>query len=173
MEVLKSGQKTLILENKSPIAAEFHCFTKNSPSIFKPQVKSGTIPKNSEYRIQVDCYPDDVKKFTDVLYFIISEGDEIDINLSVEAYGDTIKAGGRDLSLIEVGTYYTYKTWTEEIYVENKGARDQTLYWTRKTNKGTPAEDLKGDAKDKGKKLTEEEAAELEKLSYVFVVVPS
>ena len=72
----------------------------------------------------MDCYPDDVKRFTDVLYFIISEGDEIDINLSVEAYGDTIKTNGKDLSLIEVGTYYTYKCWTEEIYVENKGARD-------------------------------------------------
>jgi hypothetical protein len=38
-----------------------------------------------------------VRKFTDTLYFIISEGDEIDINLSVEATGDTIKAA-RDIT---------------------------------------------------------------------------
>ena len=43
VEVLRDWTKSLVISNRSPIKADFHIFTKNKNSIFKPLIKHGEL----------------------------------------------------------------------------------------------------------------------------------
>lgn len=63
VDVLKDIKKHLTIVNKSKIKADFHSFTKNKVSIFKPLTKHGILQPGEEMNIEILCCCDDATKF--------------------------------------------------------------------------------------------------------------
>ena len=59
VKVLTEESKKLTIINRSKIDADFHAFTKNKVSIFKPIQKRGILKPNDEMEVEVVCSPDD------------------------------------------------------------------------------------------------------------------
>ena len=143
IQVLKDYSAFCRLHNKSPIIADFHCFTRDPNSIFKPRIKRGKIVPEGVVDIEVVCQADDIGNFSDVLHFVIQEGEDIDVQLKARATGSTIWCSQNiEQNGIDFGTQFTYKNATEEIFVENKGARVQFLTWQRKPEAGKVAKQV-------------------------------
>ena len=62
VSVLKDYKKTVTITNKSKIEADFHTFTKNKISIFKPIPKHGILQPNDKMDIEIVCCADDAIK---------------------------------------------------------------------------------------------------------------
>ena len=60
--ILKDYKKTVTITNKSKIEADFHTFTKNKISIFKPIPKHGILQPNDKMDIEIVCCADDAIK---------------------------------------------------------------------------------------------------------------
>ncbi|CAD8206755.1 unnamed protein product [Paramecium octaurelia] len=131
VEVLKDYSLKLTLTNDSDIEADFHAFTKNKVSIFKPIQKHGIIKPKESCEIEVLCSADDAVKVSDVLHFVIKEGDDVEVQLKAKGIGSTIFCKD-DLSSVNMGVNYTHRKVTKEIFVENKGRKQQKLQWTQK-----------------------------------------
>ena len=131
IEVLKDWTRTTRILNKSLIPAQFHVFTKNRVSIFRPLQKQGLLGPEESMDIQIVCTADDANKFTDILHFVIKEGDDVDIVLKAKGIGSTIFCK-EDLKLISFGIQYTFRNITREVFVENKGRKPQKLQWIKK-----------------------------------------
>lgn len=130
-KVLETIPRTLTLTNDSDIEADFHAFTKNKISIFKPVQKHGIIKPKESCDIEVLCCPDDAVKVNDVLHFVIKEGDDVEVQLKAKGVGSTLFCK-EELTFINLGVSYTYRKVTKEIFVENKGRKPQKLVWTLK-----------------------------------------
>ena len=72
--------------------------------------------------IEVICNSDDANRFMDILHFVIKEGVDIDVGLRAKGVGSTIYCKD-DLSSINFGTQYTFRSHVREIFVENKGRK--------------------------------------------------
>ena len=107
-EVLKDYSKKITIKNNSRIVADFHAFTKNKNSVFKPIEKKGVLQPDEQKEIEVICCCDDATKFADILHFVIKEGMDIDIVLKSKGIGSTIFCK-EDLNLINFGVCHTYK----------------------------------------------------------------
>jgi len=79
VEVLRDYSQKLTLTNDSDIEADFHAFTKNKVSIFKPIQKHGIIRPKESCEIEILCSADDAVKVNDVLHFVIKEGDDVEV----------------------------------------------------------------------------------------------
>ena len=172
VEVLRDWTKSLIISNKSPIKADFHIFTKNKNSIFKPLIKQGELSQEESLSIPIVCNADDAQKFVDTLHIVIKEGVDKDIVLRARGYGSTIFCK-EDLKYISFGTQYTFRNYTREIFVENKGRKLQKLMWQRK--KPMESKKQREEAKEREKKAKEGKdviEADPDGLDYAFTIVP-
>lgn len=135
VDVLSEEKKTLTITNKSKIPADFHAFTKNKNSIFKPLQKRGELKPDEQMTIDIICCPDEATKFQDILHFVIKEGLDVDVVLKARGQGSTLFCKEK-LDYISFDTQFTYRTITREIMVENKGRKQQKLTWVpKKTEK--------------------------------------
>jgi hydrocephalus-inducing protein len=98
--------------------------------------------------IEIVCNADDEGIFTDVLHIVIKEGIDKEVKLRAKATGKTIFCNNDLDKGIDFGTQYTFKHQTKEIFIENKGRRDQKLEWVRKKP------DKKKEDEDKNKLTT-------------------
>ena len=73
MEVLKDFYQKVTIVNNSKIKAEFHAFTRQKVSIFKPKVKHAFLEPGERLEFDIVCNADDSSK----LGFLIEhlEGD--------------------------------------------------------------------------------------------------
>lgn len=122
VNVLKDYSEKILITNKSKIEADFHAFTKNKVSIFKPIQKHGVLQPSESMEIEVLCCADEATKVTDILHFVIKEGVDVDVVLKARGIGSTLFCK-EDLTLIPFGIQYTYRKITKEIFVENKGRK--------------------------------------------------
>ena len=83
------------------------------------------------FDVEIICVADDTQRFTDVLYFVIKEGVDKEVQLKARGVGSTIFC--KDLRFITFGTLYTFREQVIETFIENKGRRRQTLRWTKKS----------------------------------------
>ena len=128
VQVLRDYSHKIVIKNNSRIVADFHAFTKNKNSIFKPIEKKGVLQPDESKEIEIICCADDATRFQDVLHFVIKEGMDIDVVLKARGIGTTIFCK-EDLNQIAFGVQYTHRLITREIFVENKGRKDQKLTW--------------------------------------------
>jgi hydrocephalus-inducing protein len=63
VQVLRDYSHKLVIKNNSRIVADFHAFTKNKNSIFKPIEKKGVLQPDESKEIEVICCADDSTKF--------------------------------------------------------------------------------------------------------------
>lgn len=129
-EVLQKHLRKVTLTNNSIIEADFYAFTKSKTSIFKPLQRHYVLKAGETYEVEIQCHPDDAQKFTDTLFFVIKEGVDKEVKLKARGIGSTIVC--KDLSKIDFGTLFTHKNQIEEVFIENKGRKIQTLKWVRK-----------------------------------------
>lgn len=73
---------------------------------------------------------DDTQKFNDILYFVIKEGVDKEVQLKARGVGSTISCN--DLKFISFGTIYTFREQVIETFIQNRGRRKQILKWTKK-----------------------------------------
>lgn len=59
--------------------------------------------------LEVICNADDSCKFSDILHFVIKDGNDKDVVLRAKGVGSTIYCA-EDLENLNFGTIYTYKT---------------------------------------------------------------
>ena len=128
VEVLVPVPKKFLIRNVSNIEADFHAFTKNKPSIFKPIQKHAILKPKESMEIEVICTADDVTVFQDILHFVIKDGFNQDVILKARGIGTTL-FWKEDLRNINFGTQYTHRLIPREIFVENKGRKMQKLRW--------------------------------------------
>jgi len=131
VQVLNDKSMKILITNKSSIEADFHAFTKNKVSIFKPIQRHDILGPDKSMEIEIVCTADDTIKFTDTLHFVIKEGMDIDVNLKARGVGTTLFCK-EALTQINFGIQYTFRNQTKEIFLENKGRRPQRLTWARK-----------------------------------------
>ena len=131
VEVLTDKSQKITITNRSLIEADFHAFTKQSPSIFKPLQKHAILKPQESMSVEVICNPDDAIRFQDTLHFVIKEGAGVDVILKAKGVGSTIFCKD-DLKSINFDTQYTFRAVSKEIFIENKGRKEQTLHWQRK-----------------------------------------
>jgi hydrocephalus-inducing protein len=137
-EVLQKHIRKVTLTNNSIIEADFYAFTKNKTSIFKPLQRHYVLKPGQAFDVEVLCLPDDASKFSDTLFFVIKEGVDKEVKLRARGIGSTVVC--KDITTVDFGTMFTHRTQMEEVFIENKGRKTQTLKWTRKIdskNKGT------------------------------------
>ena len=132
VEVLEDSYKTLQIRNNSSIKADFYAFTKKKDSIFKPIQRHHNLEVGQTMDIEIVCNADDVGIFTDTLHLVIKEGMDKEVKLRAKGKGKTIFCKENLEKGIDFGTQHTYKHQTKEIFIENKGRRDQKLEWVRK-----------------------------------------
>lgn len=63
IDVLKEYSRTITIKNESKIEADFHAFTKNKVSVFRPLQKHGILKPDASMDIDVICTADDATKF--------------------------------------------------------------------------------------------------------------
>ena len=161
VEVLEDRYAEIHIENNSNIKADFYAFTKQKDSIFKPIQRHHHLEPYKTMTIQIVCNADDTRLFNDTLHFVIKEGMDKEVRLKAKGVGKTIFCKER-LDKIDFGTQYTFKQQTKEIFIENKGRRDQTLEWVRKKP------DKKKEEDDKKKPAAKKEEAEPEPTFSIF-----
>lgn len=131
VEVLKDYFLKVTVVNNSKIKAEFHAFTRQKVSIFKPKVKHAFLEPGEKLEFDVICNADDASKFSDILHFVVKDGKDKDIALKARGVGSTIYCE-ENLESLNFGTIYTYKTAVKEIFIQNRGRKSQKLTWQRK-----------------------------------------
>ena len=134
VEVLNKSTQKIVIKNKSVIEADFYAFTKNKNSIFKPIQKHYILKPEQSFEVDVVCVADDAQRFHDTLYFVIKEGVDKEVQLRAKGVGSTIFC--KDIKYMNFGTLYTHKNMIQEVFLENKGRKTQTLRWQRKYDKG-------------------------------------
>ena len=161
-EVLQKHVKKITITNKSIIEADYYAFTKNPNSIFKPIQDHNVLKAGQSLDLDIVCIPDDTQKFVDTLFFVIKEGVDKEVKLKAKGIGSTIFC--KDISVIDFGVMYTHRTQMQEVFIENRGRKMQTLKWARK---------LEGKAKTEEKPSNQNTAISIpEKEIYVFSVYP-
>lgn len=80
----------MTIVNSSKIPAEFHAFTKQKVSIFKPMIKHAILKPDEKLEVEVVCNADDASKFNDVLHFVVRDGNDKDVVLRARGIGSTI-----------------------------------------------------------------------------------
>ena len=128
VEVLKPTSLKFFIKNTSDIEADFHAFTRNKQSIFKPIQKHHVLKPNESLEIEVFCTADNAAIFTDILHFVIKDGMNKDVLLKARGDGTTL-FWKEDLSHINFGPQFTHRLIPREIFVENKGSKLQNLHW--------------------------------------------
>jgi len=144
--VLKDYPLKVTIVNNSKIKAEFHAFTRQKISIFKPKVKHAFLDPGERMDIDVICNADDASRFNDILHFVVKDGKDKDVILKSKGVGSTIYCE-ENLEALDFGIIYTYKTVVKEIFIQNRGRKSQKIIWQR--NK--PVEKKKPAGKDKEK----------------------
>jgi hydrocephalus-inducing protein len=140
--VLEDNYAKIHIDNCSNIKADFYAFTKQKDSIFKPIQRHHHLDAHSSMEIEIVCNADDTRLFNDTLHFVIKEGMDKEVKLRAKGVGKTIFCK-ENLDKIDFGTQYTFKQQTKEIFIENKGRRDQTLEWVRKKTEKKNVDDDK------------------------------
>ncbi|EGR30730.1 hypothetical protein IMG5_124970 [Ichthyophthirius multifiliis] len=79
-------------------------------------------------------------KLTLELYKEQKDGTDIDIVLKAKGIGKTIFCD-MDLSLLDFQTVYTFKKHIIEVFIQNKGRKQQKLTWVRRAEKKKAVED--------------------------------
>ncbi len=148
VEVLKPDSRKFFIRNTSSIEADFHAFTKNKQSIFKPIQKHHVLKPKESLEIEVFCTADNDAYFTDILHFVIKDGVNKDVVLKAKGDGTTL-FWKEDLSHINFGPQFTYRLIPREIFVENKGSKLQNLSW--KNIRTTEKKKTKENEKKNGK----------------------
>jgi hydrocephalus-inducing protein len=161
-EVLEKHVRKLTITNRSIIEADFYAFTKNPNSIFRPIQDHSVLKAGQSLEVDVVCIPDDNQKFVDTLFFVIKEGLDKEVKLKAKGVGSTIFC--KDISVVCFGVLYTHRTQMQEVFIENKGRKMQTLKWVRKT-------EGKAKADEKTVAVAQQATAD-EKESFVFGVYP-
>lgn len=77
------------------------------------------------------CNADDSCKFSDILHFVIKDGNDKDVVLKARGVGSTIYCA-EDLENLNFGTIYTFKTEMKEIFIQNRGRKSQKIVWQGK-----------------------------------------
>lgn len=131
VEVLKDFYQKVTIVNNSKIKAEFHAFTRQKVSIFKPKVKHSFLDPGERLEFDIVCNADDSSKFNDILHFVVKDGKDKDIILKAKGIGSTIYCDD-NLEALNYGTIYTYKTAVKEIFIQNRGRKSQKISWQRK-----------------------------------------
>jgi hydrocephalus-inducing protein len=162
--VLFDYPKKILISNQSSIEADFHAFTKNKISIFKPIQRHDILPPDKSMEIEIICTADDTVKFNDTLHIVIKEGLDVDVNLKARGTGTTLFCK-EALNLINFGIQYTFRNQTKEIFLENKGRRAQRLTWARKAK---PI----GQKKEETGKPSKAVKAQPEEESITFTIIP-
>ena len=171
VDVLRDWTKSLVISNKSPINADFHIFTKNKNSIFKPLIKHGELAQEESLTIPIVCNADDKQKFNDTLHIVIKDGVDKEVALRARGIGSTIFCK-EDLKNINFGVQYTFRNYTREIFVENKGRKPQKLTWQRKKALMSKSQREEAKEKEKQKKNGDEPEADPDGLDCAFTIVP-
>jgi hypothetical protein len=97
-KVLQNYQHYITLQNTSPISAEFTASMRNTHSIFSIVNNIGVIPKLSTFDLQINCRPDDAKRFVEKLYIKIKDGrNDLDIVLKCKGEESIIRTPGVNL----------------------------------------------------------------------------
>lgn len=161
--VLQKHVKKVTITNKSIIEADFYAFTKNKNSVFKPVQRHYVLKAGQSFDVDIVCVPDDNQKFMDTLFFVIKEGVDKEVKLKAKGIGSTIFC--KDISTVDFGVMYTHRTQMQEVFIENKGRKTQTLKWTRKVE-GRP----KGEEKPSATPGSPSNASPED--SFVFSVYP-
>lgn len=133
VDVLGKAVQKVTITNKSVIEADFYAFTKSQNSVFKPVQKHYVLKPEQSFDVEVLCVPDDTSKFNDVLYFVIKEGVDKEVQLKARGVGSTIFC--KDIKNVNFGVLYTHRPQIQEIFLENKGRKTQTLKWQKKLDK--------------------------------------
>ena len=170
VEVLKPVSLKFKIHNISSIEADFHAFTRNKNSIFKPIQKHHVLKPKESLEIEVFCTADNAAIFTDILHFVIKDGVNKDVMLKARGEGTTL-FWKEDLSHINFGPQFTYRLIPREIFVENKGSKLQNLRW-----QNIKASEKKKAKEDQGKKTGKPGDNEPQKPNYedgdIFHIIP-
>ena len=133
VDVLGKAVQKVTITNRSVIEADFYAFTKSPNSIFKPVQKHYILKPEQAFDVEVLCVPDDTQKFADTLYFVIKEGVDKEVQLKARGVGTTIFC--KDIKNVSFGVLHTHRPQIQEVFLENKGRKTQTLRWQRKADK--------------------------------------
>lgn len=131
--------------------------------------KEAILKPQETKEVEIICNADDTIRFHDILYFVIKEGVDIEVNLSAVGVKTTIFCK-ENITDICFGEQYTHRTITKEIFVENKGRRPQTLTWVQKKPTKKELQQKEEEQKKQSKKPNPQQLLEQEHVT--FWVIP-
>ncbi|KAJ3260794.1 hypothetical protein HK103_007357 [Boothiomyces macroporosus] len=126
--VLNSHYQELVLENTSPVSAEFNCTTVGESPVFKVEPSYGIVAPGEKVIFTVSTFLDDTVKFTEVLRIAITSGTVHEILLSAKGQGSTIVFDEK-LKNVNFGDVFSNRECSTDFTVYNKGRRTQHLSW--------------------------------------------
>ncbi|KAF4655034.1 hypothetical protein FOL46_008426, partial [Perkinsus olseni] len=120
--------KTIKLTNDCCIAAPLRVLMKSRTSPWTVEQKVIHLEPQEVYHLSVKLRPNEVQRFTDVLYVIVEEGEDSAINFKCRGTETPIVCD-QDLGRIDFGTQYTTQSITKEIVLKNLGRKSRTITW--------------------------------------------
>ncbi|KAF4708060.1 hypothetical protein FOZ62_031756, partial [Perkinsus olseni] len=120
--------KTIKLTNDCCIAAPLRVLMKSRTSPWSIEQKVIHLEPQEVYHLSVKLRPNEVQRFTDVLYVIVEEGEDSAINFKCRGTETPIVCD-EDLGTIDFGTQYTTQSITKEIVLKNFGRKSRTITW--------------------------------------------
>ena len=159
--------RELVLRNDSEIPAPFKLFLKNARSKFRVDVRDGVLSPHESVVVNIIACLDDTIVHKDQLHVIVSEGDNLMVQVSAKGMGTTLYSHD-DLKVINFGATFTNQQCQKFITIENKGRRPQSLKWINQTIKDRVAvQTAKNRKQDDGKPNKKQPS-----LDPVFIVNP-
>uniref|UniRef100_A0A7S2QVW6 MSP domain-containing protein n=2 Tax=Triparma pacifica TaxID=91992 RepID=A0A7S2QVW6_9STRA len=126
--------RPLVMRNDSEIPAPFKIFLKSARSKFRVDVRDGVLSPHESVAVNVIANLDDTIVHKDQLHIIVSEGENLMVQLTARGMGTTLYSHD-DLKVIDFGATFTNQQCSKYITIENKGRRPQSLKWINQTIK--------------------------------------
>ena len=126
--------RPLVMRNDSEIPAPFKIFLKSARSKFRVDVRDGVLSPHESVAVNVIANLDDTIIHKDQLHIIVTEGENLMVQLSAKGMGTTLYSH-EDLKVIDFGATFTNQQCSKYITIENKGRRPQSLKWINQTIK--------------------------------------
>ena len=131
---LVDDPRPLVMRNDSEIPAPFKIFLKSARSKFRVDVRDGVLSPHESVVVNVIANLDDTIVHKDQLHVIVSEGENLMVQLTARGIGTTLYSH-EDLKIIDFGATFTNQQCSKYITIENKGRRPQSLKWINQTIK--------------------------------------
>lgn len=134
-EVLKKHQRMVRVVNPAPIPAEFKTFietgTAHAKSVFSVEPREDTIPPGGVLDLVITAFMDDTLQFRDVLHLLVTDGEDVHIQLRSSGSGTCLVIEELDdiSKPVDLGSQFTGRPFTTEFTVKNMSRRPQQLFW--------------------------------------------